>query len=228
MAALTKEKKILELNGDRVVPKLYDLAVKASTKILSGALVCIDATGYAINASEALGQTPIGVAQNTADNTSGNSGDLLVRVLAGVFKFVNGDSIAITELGKTAYIVDNQTVAKSDNSGARSVAGIIIRVDADGVYVLVGMTGGAALPMQAGTATLASGTVTVAGARLTANSRILVSRNTKGGGASISTDLEVPSASRNVGAKTFVINAVKADKSVDANDSSTVDWLIVG
>lgn len=228
MAALSKEKKILELNGDRVTPKLYDLAVKASTKILSGALVCIDATGYAVNASEALGLTPIGVAQVTVDNTNGSSGDLLVRVLAGAFKFVNSDSITLADVGKAAYIVDNQTVAKSDNSGARSVAGPIIRVDSDGVYVLVGLTGGAALPMQAGTATLASGTVTVAGARLTANSRIFASRNTKGAGASIGTDLEMPSASRNVGAKTFVINAVKADKSVDANDSSTVDWLIVG
>lgn len=228
MTALAKEKKILELNGDRVVPKLYDLAVKAAAKIYSGALVCIDSTGYAIPASEALGQTPIGVAQQTRDNTSGASGDLVVRVLAGVFKFVNADSIAITELGKVAYIVDDQTVAKADNGGARSVAGVIVRVETDGVYVLVGLT--AALPagLQGGTATLVLGTVTITGARLTANSRILVSRKTKGGGVSIGTDLEVPSASRDVGAKTFVINAVKADKSVDTADISTVDWLVFG
>ena len=80
----------------------------------------------------------MGVAQQTRDNTNGSSGDLVVRVLAGVFKFVNGDSIAITELGKTAYIVDDQTVAKTDNSGARKRAGVVLDVDAAGVWIVVG------------------------------------------------------------------------------------------
>ena len=39
---------------------------------------------------------------------------------------------------ETAYIVDNQTVAKTDNSAARKKAGKIIDVDANGVWVLVG------------------------------------------------------------------------------------------
>lgn len=227
MTALAKEKKILELNGDRVVPKLYDLAVKAAAKIYSGALVCLDSTGYAIPASEARGQQPMGVAQQTRDNTNGSSGDLVVRVLAGVFKFVNGDSIAITELGKTAYIVDDQTVSKADGSGLRSVAGPIIRVESDGVYVMVGLTAAVPLGIQTGGGTLVAGTLTVTGARLTTTSVILVTRKTMGGSA-IGTDLIAPSASRNVSASTFVVTSVKADKSTETNDTSTFDWVVIG
>lgn len=228
MTALAKEKKILELNGDRVVSKIFDLAVKAGAKIYSGALVCIDATGYAIPASEALGQLAMGVAQQTRDNTNGSSGDLVVRVYAGAFKFANGDSIGIADVGKTAYIVDDQTVSKGDGTGARSVAGPILRIETDGVYVQVGITAAVPVGIQGGTATLASGTVTVSGARLTSTSRILVTRKTKGANASVGTDFEVPSASRDTSAHTFVINAIKADKTVDANDISTVDWLVFG
>lgn len=72
---------------------------------------------------------------------------------------------------------------------------------------------------QAGTATLVGGTVTVTGAELTADSVILLSRNTTGGTIG---DLSAASASRNAGASTFDID------SVSGTDTSTVDWAIIG
>lgn len=141
MAALTIEKKTPQLNGNAAIPMVHDLLVKGSTKIFSGALVALNA-GYAAPGAAATGRIAAGVAQATADNTGGADGAIRVRVFAGVFKFVNssaGDLIAVTELGKDVYIVDDQTVAKTDGTGTRSRAGKVIRVDTDGVWVLVGL-----------------------------------------------------------------------------------------
>ena len=57
------------------------------------------------------------------------------------FQFANStaaDLITRADIGNTAFIVDDQTVAKTDNSAARKAAGKIIDVDAGGVWVLVG------------------------------------------------------------------------------------------
>lgn len=82
------------------------------------------------------------------------------------------------------------------------------------------LTQGRALAtMQRGKATLAGGTATVTGVKLTANSRILLSRNTPAGTAG---DLSAPDANRNTSTGQFVIN------SANGSDTSTVDFLIVG
>jgi hypothetical protein len=78
---------------------------------------------------------------------------------------------------------------------------------------------GLAGAFQSGIATLAGGTITVTGVRLTTSSRIMFGRNTPGG---MLGELSAPAASRNAGAGSFVIN------SANAGDTSTVDWLIVG
>lgn len=70
----------------------------------------------------------------------------------------------------------------------------------------------------AGTATLVGGTVVVATTAITANSRIMLTRNTPGGTVG---DLSAPSASRVVGTS-FVIN------SDSGTDTSTVDWMVIG
>jgi hypothetical protein len=59
----------------------------------------------------------------------------------GTFQFANStstDAIGLGDVGSTCYIADNQTVAKTDNSGARKAAGTIVDVDAAGVWVRVG------------------------------------------------------------------------------------------
>jgi hypothetical protein len=42
----------------------------------------------------------------------------------------SGDLIAQTEVGSNVYVVDDQTVAKTSNSNARSIAGRVWKVDA--------------------------------------------------------------------------------------------------
>ena len=48
------------------------------------------------------------------------------------------DAIVRADVGADCYIVDDQTVAKTNGSNTRSVAGKIIAVDADGVWVKIG------------------------------------------------------------------------------------------
>ncbi len=111
----------------------------AATKIYAGTIVMLNAAGNATSGATATGQISDGVAMETVDNSAGAAGALKIRVEKGVFPFENSastDAITKAEIGDDCYIVDNQTVAKTDGSGTRSVAGKIVDVDAEGVWVL--------------------------------------------------------------------------------------------
>ena len=67
-----------------------------------------------------------------------SAGDLTVDYRPGVYRFANSsgaDAIAKADIGAKCFIVDDQTVAKTDGTGTRSPAGIIDGVDANGVWV---------------------------------------------------------------------------------------------
>jgi len=113
----------------------------AAALVYAGALVCRNASGFAIKGSTALGLQAIGRANERVDNSGGSAGDLNIKVEEGVFRWANSastDEIAETEVGKVCYIVDDETVAKTSGSGTRSPAGIVMAVDDLGVHVLMG------------------------------------------------------------------------------------------
>ncbi|UFZ05465.1 hypothetical protein LQG66_03875 [Bradyrhizobium ontarionense] len=132
------------LTADRATPRrekpihAYDVA--ASTKIWAGALVVL-ASGYAKGGVTATGLIAVGRCEKYVDNSSGANGDLQVTVQSGVFRWNNSastDLIARTEIGSDCYIVDDNTVAKTNGSSTRSVAGKVVDVDALGVWVATG------------------------------------------------------------------------------------------
>lgn len=98
----------------------------AAVKIPKGALVNINAAGYATNASDTAGETFAGVAYETVDNSAGSAGGLLIRVeTTGTFIFTDGGTNgAQTDVGVVFNIVDNQTVtdAATTNSVKAGVA----------------------------------------------------------------------------------------------------------
>lgn len=123
--------------GDAPVITIVEPPVKANTKIYAGALVVIDA-GYAAPGRAALNLIPLGRAEETVDNSTGAAGAKRVRVRRGAFKWKNSagaDAIAQADVFKDAFIVDDETVAKTDGAGARSKAGKILAVDSDGVWI---------------------------------------------------------------------------------------------
>ncbi|MBA4382757.1 MAG: hypothetical protein C0406_09350 [Sideroxydans sp.] len=119
--------------------KLIAVPVAATKKIFAGSLVAANATGYGTPGAVAATLTYLGRAEETIDNTAGADGAVSVLVRRGeAFKFANHGADAVTQasLGKVCYIVDDQTVALTNGAGARSAAGIVIGVEADGVWVL--------------------------------------------------------------------------------------------
>jgi len=131
----------MSLSRDRNTPEragdILELPVAANAVIHAGALVVVDAEGYAAPGSKATGLRAAGRAEEAVDNTGGANGDKSVRVRRGVFKWKNaaGDQVGVAHLLGDAYIEDDETVAASDGSGSRSKAGKILGVESDGVWV---------------------------------------------------------------------------------------------
>ena len=133
MAALTSDRNTPARPGDFMEPP-----VGAGAVIYAGSIVCVNATGFAVPGSVATTLKAIGRAEEQADNTAGSDGDLTIRVRRGIFRFMNstaGDAIALSDVNADCWVVDDQTVAKTDGGATRSVAGTIIDVDAQGVWV---------------------------------------------------------------------------------------------
>jgi hypothetical protein len=135
------------------VRPLRSYPVKAGAKIFAGSLVALNA-GFAAPMAVATGRIAVGkaigpapgtggsLAGSTVDNTSGNDGDQTVLVEEGVHRWGNsasGDLIAQANVGAQCFGVDDQTVALTNGSSSRSVAGLIIKVDTAGVWVQTGM-----------------------------------------------------------------------------------------
>lgn len=104
----------------------------AASKILAGTIVVVNSSGYAAAGSTATGVAAVGMAQQTVDNADGSAGDKQVPVRRGTFAFANSassDEITWADYGADCYIVDNQTVAKTDGTSTRSVAGTVRGLD---------------------------------------------------------------------------------------------------
>lgn len=127
--------------GEEPLPALFNGPQKGSTTAYAGAIAVLNA-GYLAPATTATALVCMGVFQQTQAN-AGADGAVNIDVLSGVFgPFANsagGDAIAQASVGLDCYLVDDQTVALTSNTGARSKAGKIYKVTSDGVYVLMGL-----------------------------------------------------------------------------------------
>lgn len=107
------------------------VAVKAATSIPKGVLVAVDATGYAVNASDAANLKVVGVSWEAVDNSDGASGDLRIKVEEGVFALGVAGDLTVADVGKKVYVSDNQTVAEATGTNS-IVAGELFEIDAEG------------------------------------------------------------------------------------------------
>lgn len=113
------------------------LPVKGATTIYQGSIVAIDEDGYAVPGSKAENLKAAGRAEETVEN-KGADGDASITVTRGVFVFENSSEGALTaaDVLGPCYIEDEETVTKTEEGA--SVAGLVIRVDAEGVAVEMG------------------------------------------------------------------------------------------
>lgn len=136
MTALSTARNTPERAGD-----VLGFPVKAAVKAIQGGIAVLNG-GYAAPGTTATGLVAVGRFEETVDNTAGSNGDVSAQVKRGTFKFANssaGDLIAQADVGADCYIVDDQTVAKTSATNTRSVAGKVVAVDADGVWVKIGL-----------------------------------------------------------------------------------------
>ena len=136
MAALNTARDTTEIaNG----AKHLVLPVKADTTIHQGSLVAIGADGYAIPGKKAANLKAAGRAEETVENKGGD-GEAFVKVSRGVFVFDNtattANKLTAAHVLGPCYIEDDQTVTALATGS--SAAGLVIRVDDEGVAVEVG------------------------------------------------------------------------------------------
>lgn len=132
MTALAADRNTPQSQGD-----MRQGGVAASTTIFAGAIVMRNASGYLTKGQTATSLVGVGRAEERAIGT-GVAGETRVKYRTGTFRFANSgstDQITIADIGKVAYAVDDQTVAKTSGTNTRSPAGIIDDVDALGVWV---------------------------------------------------------------------------------------------
>ena len=107
------------------------------SSIASGASAVEESMEEAVEAGKGELAEAAGRAEETVENKGGD-GEAVIRVARGVFIFENSTSGKITaaEVLGPCYIEDDQTVTKTATSA--SVAGLVIRVDGEGVAVEMG------------------------------------------------------------------------------------------
>lgn len=131
MAALTADRNTLEASSQDRIGLLG-----ASQAIFIGSILMRNASGHLIKGATATGSFGAGRAEDRGTSTT--AGVTNQRFREGTFRFANstaGDLIVTADIGAIAYIVDDQTVAKTNGAATRSPAGTIVAVDAQGVWV---------------------------------------------------------------------------------------------
>ncbi len=134
MAALTGS-----YDAQRKDGQLARYGLAAGAHVFKGGLVGIQVGGLVAPASDAAGEVVAGVAYEEADNTNGAAGAVSLRVQK-VGSYVYGKAGAVQgDVGKTAFVVDDNTVstaATANNVACGVVIGLVdgghLRVRIDG------------------------------------------------------------------------------------------------
>ena len=117
----------------------FSFPQKGSTQIYRGAMVALDANGYAIPGKAADKLVCVGVAVRGSDNSSGADGAVDVEVVQGIYLMKSSD-IDNSHVGGWAWMVDDETVSEKNRVGSvsRSSAGYIKAVTKGGAWIKFG------------------------------------------------------------------------------------------
>ena len=134
----------MSLNADRNTTQrqgdMFKFPVAAAVLVFAGALAALNNDGDLVPASADPTLKVVGRAEEAADNRLGAAGDIECEVRRGVFCYANSadaDEITRADINSPAYAVDDETLAKTDGSGTRPAAGIIMDVDDLGVWMKI-------------------------------------------------------------------------------------------
>lgn len=120
------------------------VSVNGGAILYGGGMVSLLSDGTAVPAGTSSSGRAVGVAIQDYDNTAGADGAVIAELDCGpgiLHPFKNStssDLLAKADIGATCYIVSDEQVAKTSDSGARAIAGVVCDVDTYGVWVRVG------------------------------------------------------------------------------------------
>lgn len=126
--------------------KCFSVPLAANAQVYQGGLVMRDAgkgkaAAPGADATVAAALVVVGLAQKTVRGGP-TDGEVRAPVERGCYLLKNsagGDAITDADIGKAAYVVDDETVAKTSNTNVRPRAGTIVDVESAGVWVRVGV-----------------------------------------------------------------------------------------
>lgn len=136
MTALTAGKPIKTRAGDQI-----GVGLLANAKVYAGAIAVLTSAGVARSAYTATGLKCIGYFEDGYDNTGGADNAVFASVKKDVLLCVNSistDALTTSDINAVCYLVDDQTVAKTNGTNTRSAAGRVVDVTPDGVWVALG------------------------------------------------------------------------------------------
>ncbi|MBL8471349.1 MAG: hypothetical protein JNM98_06075 [Rhodocyclaceae bacterium] len=117
----------------------FDQPVAANQILFAGTLAEFNASGYIVPATAAAGHRCAGWSAYHVDSTGMADGQYITAINRQPAAFASGagaDAITQADAGLACYVIDNQTVGKTDGAAHdRPRAGKILRVDVDGVWV---------------------------------------------------------------------------------------------
>ena len=128
MSALTQARDTREIAAGGI-HYTREFIVATGSTVYAGAITALNSSGKAVPATSSGALTVIGRAENTA------SAGETVKTRSGMFLYnpVSSGAIAATDLNKTCYVADDQTVTLT--SGTSAVIAGTIRGIADGGVV---------------------------------------------------------------------------------------------
>lgn len=113
--------------------ELMTIPLLAAAVILQGTFAVVDDTGHGIASDDVGGadQICLGIWDHSAENTGAN-GDLLGLVRRNkqfLVRNSTADPVTQADFGIQVYVEDNQTIAKTDGTATRSLAGRFMGFD---------------------------------------------------------------------------------------------------
>ncbi len=109
-------------------PRRQSYLVADDAIIYAGGMVCLNATGYAVPASATAGLSDVvGIAVADVDNTNGGDGGTAVVVEYGIaFMLDAAGGISQADVGRDAFVTDDQTVNDAGGASGGIRAGKIL------------------------------------------------------------------------------------------------------
>lgn len=131
MTAALKNRDTYQLAGAAKWPA--NLTIKDNEILFAGVMLALDATPEVVEASDTSGIKVLGRNPEEIDNT--DDGEVVCPDL-GIFKYENDGSNPVVEGDRVCYVKDDITVCATAGSTNKIVAGLVFRVDSDGVWVV--------------------------------------------------------------------------------------------